>query len=363
MGFVANPLDPWGAADAPTAYGVAFEALAASGAYDVLVAVHDFPYRSLANEVEVAVDVTQALLDATRQRPDLLPVYVSLTSGEPTPEVKALLDESGGAPLLRGASEAFGAIAALARWQHIQLARLADGPRRADWPAMAADRTAAGHDPLAPAISGTPTALAERESLAVLRAAGLPVTDARSARTPDEAVAAAEELGYPVAIKLDVAGLTHKSAIGGVVLRLPDAEAVSVAAARLLATAVDGVRGVLVQPMAPAGLELIAGLRRDPLFGPAVLVGLGGTLAEVLDDVAVALAPLSASAATALLGRLRGARLLADGDPSVDAVGELVATLSQLGVDRPDIAEIDLNPIVLSSAGVVAVDALIVVDA
>ena len=105
MGFLANPLDPWGAADPALAYGAVFEAMATSDAYDVLVLVHDFPYRSMPAEVETANEVTAALLDATRERPWLLPVYVSLTSGEHPPETKALLDEAGhGAPLLRGAS-------------------------------------------------------------------------------------------------------------------------------------------------------------------------------------------------------------------------------------------------------------------
>ena len=118
MGYIGNPLDPWGAADPATAYGAAFEAMAASGAYDVLVLVHDFPYRSLASEVATANEVTGALLAATRERPAILPVYVSLTSGEPPPETKALLDGDGhGAPLLRGAVPAFRAIAAVARWE------------------------------------------------------------------------------------------------------------------------------------------------------------------------------------------------------------------------------------------------------
>ena len=106
-------MDPWGAADPEIAYGAVFESMAASDAYDVLVLVHDFPYKSMPAEVATANDVTAQLLAATRDRPHILPVYVSLTSGEPPPETKALLDEQGdGAPLLRGALEAFTAIAA-----------------------------------------------------------------------------------------------------------------------------------------------------------------------------------------------------------------------------------------------------------
>src|SRR5918994_1906214 len=138
MGFIGNPLDPWGAADAATAYGAVFEAMAASGAYDVLVQVHDFPYKSMPAEVETADEVTRALLDATRDRPELLPVYVSLKSGDPPPETKAVLDEQGGgAPLLRGAREAFGAIGSVARWERRGGEGAATGPWGAPRPAFA----------------------------------------------------------------------------------------------------------------------------------------------------------------------------------------------------------------------------------
>ena len=96
LGYVGNPLDPWGATDPTTAYAAAFDAFADSGAYDVLAIVHDFPYRSLPGEVEVAHDVTDELIRATADRPELMPVYISLTSGEPPPETKRHLDEAGG---------------------------------------------------------------------------------------------------------------------------------------------------------------------------------------------------------------------------------------------------------------------------
>ena len=95
MGYVGNPLDPWGAEHPAAAYGATFEAMAASGAYDALVIVHDFPYRSLPSEVATANEVTSQLLAATADRPEVLPIYVSLTSGEPPPETKALLDTTG----------------------------------------------------------------------------------------------------------------------------------------------------------------------------------------------------------------------------------------------------------------------------
>ncbi|HEX2755660.1 MAG TPA: CoA-binding protein, partial [Candidatus Limnocylindrales bacterium] len=147
LGYIGNPLDPWGATDPPTAYAAAFEAFAASGAYDVLALVHDFPYRSLPSEVETALEVAAPLLAATRHRPEILPIFVSLTSGEPTPEIVDAMQVGGGVPVLRGAVEAFTAIAAVGRWEAHHDRRRAGRPARADWPRLAADRTLLGHDP------------------------------------------------------------------------------------------------------------------------------------------------------------------------------------------------------------------------
>lgn len=377
MGYIGNPLDPWGAADATTAYGACFEAMAASGAYDILVLVHDSPYRSMPAEVATAGDVTQALLAATRDRPAILPVYVSLTSGEHSSEIKALLDEQGGgAPLLRGAVEAFTAIASLARWQVRHEARTAPDGRawRASWPALAADRTSYGHDATvrarayAAAAISTISALPERESLALLRAAGLSVTSDIAAADPDDAVAAARTLGTgPVVLKLDALGLAHKSDLGLVRLGLVGDDAVRQAAVDLVATARShGIepRGVLVEPMAAPGVELIVGLKRDPQFGPAVMVGLGGILAEVLDDVSIRLAPVDHATALAMLDDLRGRRLLTGvrGRPAADrdAVAALIVALAAIGTQRHDLLEVDLNPVIASPDGALAVDALVV---
>jgi acetate---CoA ligase (ADP-forming) len=279
--------------------------------------------------------------------------------------------------LLRGALEAFRAIASVARWEGRRERRLARGPWRPGWPLLAANLGAYGFDTALDSWAGRAedrsrqpaTALAEAESLALLRAARLRVVDAVPVRDPSAAVTAAARFGGPVALKLDAAGIAHKSEFGGVVLDLVDAEAVHAAATRLLELGnLRGltVRGLLVEPMAPAGLELILGLRRDAQFGPVVLAGIGGTLAEVLDDVAIRLAPLDLEAADAMLDELRGARLLGGvrGRPPVDrqAVGAMIVALGRLGIDRPDIVEVDLNPVVASPSGAVAVDALVVVE-
>jgi acyl-CoA synthetase (NDP forming) len=371
MGYVGNPLDPWGAADATTAYGACFRALAASGAYDVLAIVHDFPYRSLPSEVATANEVTSQLLAATADRPEILPVYVSLTSGEPPPETKALLDEQGGgAPLLRGAVEAFGAIAAVARWEARRERRLAAGPWRETWEALAGDRTTYGRDTGAGMPRhAVPVALPESESLEIVRAAGIPAVRAERAVDATEAIAAADRLGYPVVLKLDATGLAHKSDIGGVRVGLRDAAAVEAAARELFAIRLPEetvVRGLLVEPMAAAGLELIVGMRRDAQFGPAVLVGLGGELAEAVDDVAIRLAPVRREEAREMIDGLRGSRLLHGfrGRPpvAIDRVVDVIVALGALAMDRPDILEVDMNPLIAGPHEAVVVDALVVLD-
>ena len=372
MGYLGNPLDPWGATDPATAYRAAFEAMAASGAYDVLVLVHDFPYRSLPSEVATANEVTGGLLAATANRPSILPAYVSLTSGEPPPETKALLDSvGGGAPLLRGALEAFRAIAEVSRWEGRHAARIERGPWRAGWGALARDRTSYGADPRAtPPPPRTPVALSERESLSLVGAAGIAVTEAIVAPDAATAVAVARRIGVPVALKLDAVGVTHKTDLGGVALDLHGDDAVYGAALNLFETARRRglvVRGLLVEAMAPPGVELILGLRRDPQFGPAVLVGFGGVMTEVLDDVSIRLAPVDTATARAMLDDLRGAPLLngVRGRSPVDraTLAAMLVALGRLGLERPDILEVDLNPVIASASGAVAVDALVVLEA
>jgi acyl-CoA synthetase (NDP forming) len=376
MGYIGNPLDPWGADDPEPSYRAAFEVLADSGAYDVLVLVHDSPYRELPSEVETAETVVRPLIDATRDRPDLLPVYVSLTSGEVSGAMQATLEAAGGIPLLRGAVEAFGAIARRAWWERRQAERRAGEPVRSTWPALAADRTTWADDPdLDPvarsngAAAARPRALSERESLELVGAAGVPVTRSEAVPAADDAAAVWRALGGgAVAVKLDADGLAHKSDIDGVRLGLTDADGVRAAAEGVIdagRAAGAAVRGVLVQPMAPSGVELIVGARRDAVFGPAVLVGLGGTLAELLDDVAVAIAPIRAERARGRIDRLHGAAILhgVRGQPGVDvdAVARLLVAQGARLAAREDNLEVDQKTVIASPDGAIAVDALVVV--
>jgi acetate---CoA ligase (ADP-forming) len=200
------------------------------------------------------------------------------------------------------------------------------------------------------------------EARALLAAGGIPFAPARTVAIPDEAAAAAGELGYPVALK--ALGLLHKSDAGGVVLGLADEAALRRAATDLH----ERLRppALSVERMAPLdeGVELLVGARWDHRFGPIVLVGLGGLVTETLDDVAVALAPVDAAEAESLLLSLRAAPLLrgARGRPAlaVTAAAEAVERLSQVAASHPEIAEIEVNPLLVLPDGALGLDARVV---
>ena len=207
--------------------------------------------------------------------------------------------------------------------------------------------------------------LAEHESLALLADHGIPVVPETVAATPADAAAAAAHLNRPVVVKLTGAGVAHKTERGLVRLGVDGPGATADAAAELLAAARpdDGPVAVVVAPMEHGTRELLAGAHRDPQFGPCVLVGVGGVLAEALDDVAVRLAPLDARDALEMLDDLHAARVLGPfrGEPPVDreqVAGVLVA-LGDLAAGRDDIASIDVNPLVIVDGAPVAVDALV----
>jgi acetate---CoA ligase (ADP-forming) len=375
---VANPLDPWGAGDYVPTYRATFDALAGSGTYDVVALVHDFPFGSPRSETALAVALGAELVASTADRPDVLPVLVSLTSGDVTPEVMALMNGAGGIPILRGTIAGLGAIPRLARWEGWHAVRLDRGPARPDWPALAADVPACGFDPVRMSTMRLgqlppPRVIPERESLELLRDAGLAVVETlaiegRDARAMlDAATSAAERLGWPVALKLDAPGLAHKSDIGGVALGIDGRKPLEAALRKVLAAGRDNAPdGVLVQPMAAGSVELIVGARRDPQFGALVLVGIGGVLAEVLDDVALRLAPVTHDGAREMLAELRGARLL-DGvrgrrGANRTAVADLIVALGRTMEANPAWREVDLNPVIAGRDGALAVDALIVTD-
>ena len=200
---------------------------------------------------------------------------------------------------------------------------------------------------------------------------GIPTVPTRLARSADEAAVAAEKMGFPVVLKVESAQITHKSDVGGVVLKLTSSAAVRDAFAHIN----DQVRanvpsaqieGVVVQLMAAEGVEMILGIKRDPLFGPVVLCGFGGILVEVLKDVSVGIPLLSKEQANDMIRRLRGFAVLGGvrGKPpaDVDALCEAIVGVSRLAVSLGDqLAGLDINPLIVlpKGQGVVAVDAVV----
>ncbi|MFO0521398.1 MAG: acetate--CoA ligase family protein [bacterium] len=221
-------------------------------------------------------------------------------------------------------------------------------------------------------LAGVAGGMTERASKAVLAAYGLPVTVERLARDADEAVAAARAIGAAVAMKVESADIPHKTEADAIRLGVSGEAAVREAFAAIVASArrfrpQARIDGVLVQEMAGAGLEMLLGSGDDPVFGPVVVAGLGGIHVEVLDDIAFGVAPVSAHEAGRMLRGLRGYRLLEGvrgaAPRDIEAMRDAIVRLSWLAFEqRPAIAELDINPLVLfeRGAGAKVVDALIV---
>jgi acyl-CoA synthetase (NDP forming) len=207
-----------------------------------------------------------------------------------------------------------------------------------------------------------PPALPALDDLPCLVAAyGVPVPAAAVCVTRDDAILAASALGFPLVLKGLVADVTHKTDLGLVKTGLPDSDAVSAAWQKVTASVTahgraDAFTGVLLQQQVAPGLELIASIRRDPQFGPFVLVGIGGTMVELLRDVASAPAPLSRASAHRLVHRLRGAALL-DGwrggaARDVDAIADALVRLSWLAVDLGSrLVDLEINPLIVGEVG------------
>ena len=213
--------------------------------------------------------------------------------------------------------------------------------------------------------------LNESETKRLLAAAGVPVTRERLARDADEAARIAAEIGFPVVLKAQARELSHKSDAGGVALGLASADAVRRAydaiAERVKAHAGLALEGCLVQEMVAADAEIIVGTQWDEQFGAMVLVGIGGTLVELLKDVKLAPAPIDADAAARMLRSLKLAPLLEGyrGKPPVDlaAVGAVVARISQLAANLgPRLRELDANPLLVTGARAVVADARAVLE-
>ncbi|HEY3070134.1 MAG TPA: acetate--CoA ligase family protein [Gaiellaceae bacterium] len=200
-----------------------------------------------------------------------------------------------------------------------------------------------------------------REARELLEEAGVEFAEARSANDAAGALSAAAELGYPIVLK--ALGQLHKSDAGGVAVGVPDAVALERELSQMATLSPSGYSVERTAPLAH-GIELIVGVRRDPRFGPVTLVGMGGLYTELLSDVAVALAPLDEREAERLLESLRGAPLLKGtrGRPALDvrAAAKAAAALSQVAATHREIAELEINPLLVLPEGAIGLDARIV---
>jgi len=214
--------------------------------------------------------------------------------------------------------------------------------------------------------------LTEIESKRILKDVGIDCTETRLARTRKEALALAEAIGYPVVLKISSADITHKSDAGGVKVNLKNKGDVEGAYDGILASAREkfpdaAVEGVSVQGMAKAGIEVIMGVTRDPKFGPVLMFGLGGILVEVLKDVSFRIAPLEKKDAADMIDEIKGRKLLEGfrGQDAADrsSLENMLLKLSAFADGKPEIAEIDMNPVFAYKDGAVVVDARIILTA
>ncbi len=209
-------------------------------------------------------------------------------------------------------------------------------------------------------------ALADRSNLEeasvrpILAAYGIPIVPGDLARSGEEAAAIAAKIGFPVVMKIVSADVLHKSDSGGILLNLSDARSVGEGyqwVVERVQKNVPGakIEGVLVEKMAPSGIEVIIGMKRDPAFGPLMMFGLGGIFVELFNDVAFGIAPLTPQEARAMIQRTRAGKLLSglrgQGPADIEAVVQILTELSRLALDFPTLQEIEINPLLVYPAG------------
>jgi acetate---CoA ligase (ADP-forming) len=353
---LANPVDMIASAT-PQSYRIAVEAVLADPNVDAVVATF-VPPLGVRQE-----DVAEAIVSVAAGQAEK-PVVAVLMGREGLPQGLAELNAAG-IPGYRFPESGVRALAAMYRYRR-WLERPAGQVRRFD-----ADREGVARI-LAVAKEEGREKLSETEVMRVLEAYGIPVAPYGVARTEEEAVRAAEEIGWPVVAKVLSPRIIHKSDVGGVAVGIDD-EAELRAAFRRMMTEVPAragidaadVDGVLVQKMVPRGKETIIGMTLDPQFGPVLMFGLGGIYVEALKDVVFRVHPVTDVDAREMVRGIRGASLLQGvrGEPASDtaAIAETIERISQLVGDHDAIREMDVNPWMAFPDGGVAVDGRITV--
>jgi acetyltransferase len=362
----ANPIDIAGDADGGR-YATALKELLADPASDAILAMN-VP-TALASATEAARAVIATVQEHEKRAGRRKPVFAVWLGAQTT---AAELFEAADIPSYATEADAVRGFMHVVRYRETIEQLMATPPNISDsfTPDVAGARAV-----LAAALAEERKWLDPIEVTRLLRAYQIPIAPALLARTADEAAAAAAPLlakGGTVAAKILSPDIVHKSDVGGVRLNLTSAGAVRDAVTEILAHARAArpdahIIGVTIHPMIvrPKARELIIGVSNDPVFGPVIVFGHGGTGVEIIDDKALALPPLDLNMAHELIGRTRIARLMKAyrGNPAVDekAVALMIVKVAQLAADLPEISELDLNPILADSSEVIAVDARIAV--
>ena len=310
--------------------------------------------------VTAALDVAAAISGLAQTAPEMPIAAVFMTSEGSPPELRSGSTRVPGYEFPEDAARAVALAAKHGRWRARPVQQSPQSPdiRREQAAAIISRELASGR-------VARPGRVA-----ALLDCYGLPLIATRIVADADQAIAAAAELGVPVAIKASAPGLLHKTDAGGVKLGLEGADNVRAAAAEIEATLVrTGHRldGLIVQPMAPAGVELIVGVVNDHSFGPVLACGAGGTTAELIKDVAVRITPVGETAAREMIGSLQTFPLLDGyrGAPRCDlaAIEDVLVRVSALVEAHPEIVELDCNPLIAGPDGAVIIDARVRVEA
>ncbi len=351
-----NPLDVTTALFDTDAYKECVRALAGDDDIGMILACQDSEQNMCADEIAIYRHIVQALCEVRGEIQKPMTVFSPLSAGLVKEFSKTFA--AAGIPLLQGAHESMHAVKLYFEWmqtrQSAQLAAAKDG-----------------HKKVALAF-GSNKSLSERESKKFLSAYGIDVAKDVLVNDADAAVKAAEDMGYPVVLKIDSPDILHKTEARVVKLSLQSSDQVRAAYKEIMenARAYDPkarINGVSVQEMVPAGVEMMLGVKRDPTFGPAVMVGIGGIFVEVFKDYALRLAPLDKETAYEMIHALKGKKLLygarGTAPADVDALAEALVRLGYLAYDHADeIQEMDINPLIVleKGKGVKAVDALVV---
>ncbi|TFG53582.1 MAG: hypothetical protein E4H37_02755 [Gemmatimonadales bacterium] len=351
---IGNPLDMIASAK-PSGYRAALDALLSDPNIDSAMAIFVPPLG-----IKQA-DVAEAIAEIGLIHKDK-PVLGVLMGREGLPQGKAELHEVG-IPAYIFPESAARALATLCRYREWKERPPLETP-------VYSVNAARARDILDRAVMAGLSKLSEIDTLDIFDAYGIPVAPARLASSAQQAAAIAEELGYPVALKIVSPEIIHKTDVGGVVLGCDEAhevrEAFDQIVASVRATSPDAtISGVLVQRMVKGGRETIVGATRDASFGPMVMFGLGGVLVEAVQDVLFRIAPLSQNDACDMVRGLRGFKILTgirgQAPANLAALEEVLLRVSQLAVDNKEIRELDINPLLAFADGVTAVDGRVMI--